>query len=211
MPRFLLLDCDNTLYPESLGVEAIVSGRMREFAKSWTGIPDAELDARRAEGFRKWGTTLSWLMHEMGFDDAEGYFARVHTGDELEALAPDPELAELLAALPMHKAILTNAPAEHARRVAGRLGVEGAFEAFYDIRFSRFRGKPHKEAFERALAALGARAEEAIFVDDQPVAVRAFMALGGEAWLVDETGRHEGKGLKSVASIKELLRRLAAA
>lgn len=201
MIAHLLFDLDNTLYPASSGFERRTVDLMIRFAAEHIGASIPRTMALREDGFKKYGTTLEWLRQEYGPVDVEAYYSRVHPAGEEAALSPDPLLREILSADPLPKSIFTNSPREHADRVLRRLGIDDLFQAIYDIRFFGLRGKPAPEAYEKVLDRLRLGPESVAFFDDSPRAVRAFHAMGGAAFLVDEAGEHAGAGLPSLPSI----------
>jgi putative hydrolase of the HAD superfamily len=204
MPSLILFDLDNTLYPESSGMDHDITRRMIEYVASYLGMGVDEAREFRREHAHKYGTTLEWLTREHGFKDTEAYFAAVHPEGEEYCIAPDPGLGPLLDSMDCRKAVLTNSPAEHAHRVLAKLGAADRFEAVYDIRFNGLRGKPHAEAYLRACELSGAKVSETVFVDDLPKYVRSFLELGGNAVLVDEYGRHGAEDLPRVRSLADL-------
>ena len=204
MLGLILLDLDNTLYPESRGMDRDIVKRMNEFVAGYLGISLAAAYELRRERARNYSTTLEWLTVEQGFADPETFFAAVHPEGEEYCLERDPELARALDAIDLPKAILTNSPSEHARRVLRKLGVADRFSSIFDIRFNSLRGKPWPEAYHRACESSGVAVEETLFVDDMPKYVRGFMEVGGRALLIDEAGRFAEAGLPRVSSILEL-------
>jgi putative hydrolase of the HAD superfamily len=204
MLRLALLDLDDTLYHRSLGMGDEIVRRMNDYVARYLGLSREEtVELRRKEAV-KYGTTLEWLRTEKGFSDVEAYFAAVHPEGEEHLLAEDPELARALDAIGLRKAVLTNSPSEHARRVLAKLGVADRFEAIFDIRFNELRGKPWPEAYRRSCAASGVGIEETLFVDDLPKYVRSFLELGGRAFLLDESGRFAAEDLPRIESLSEL-------
>jgi putative hydrolase of the HAD superfamily len=204
MLRLVLLDLDNTLYPESLGMDRDIVKRMNAYVADFFGVSAHRALELRREHARKYGTTLEWLMAEHDFTDTEAYFAAVHPDGEEYCLEKDPELARALDAVNLPKAVLTNSPSEHAERVLRKLGVADRFEAIYDIRFNALQGKPHAEAYRRACEASGVAVEDVLFVDDMPKYVRGFLDLGGRVLLVDEADRFVGENLPRIRSLVEL-------
>jgi putative hydrolase of the HAD superfamily len=204
MLRLILLDLDNTLYPESLGMDRDIDKRMNEFVALYLDLPYKQAFELRRERAKKYGTTLEWLTVEHGFADPEVFFAAVHPEGEEYCIEKDPELARVLDAVELPKAVLTNSPSEHARRVLAKLGVADRIGAIYDIRFNSLRGKPHADAYRRACEASGVAVDEVLFVDDMPKYVRGFVELGGRGLLIDEAGRFSGEGLPRIRSISEL-------
>ena len=210
MLRLILLDLDNTLYPESSGMDHDIVTRMNAYVARLMGISTHQALTLRREHARKYGTTLEWLVAEHGFTDSEDFFAAVHPEGEEYCIASDPGLARALDAVQLPKAVLTNSPSEHAHRVLRKLGVADRFTAVYDIRFNALRGKPHADAYRRACDASGVTVEEVLFVDDMPKYVRGFLDLGGRALLIDESGRFKDEGLPSIRSLTELPAHVAA-
>ena len=75
--------------------------------------------------------------------------------------------------------IFTNAISEHAERVLAFYGIRDLFERVFDLRFNGYRGKPDPEAYRRVLAAVDRSRPEVLFVDDYPVYLEPFRAMGG--------------------------------
>ena len=160
MPRALfahvetwVFDLDNTLYPPEARLFDQIEARMTAYVMTALEI-DAERASRlRDHYWRTHGTTLAGLMAEHALDP-EPYLADVHDID-LSAMAPAPELAAALAALPGRKVVYTNGSREHARRVTAALGIGSAFDALYGFEDAGFVPKPQAEAFARVFAADG--------------------------------------------------------
>lgn len=205
MVRALLFDLDNTIYPESTGMERDIIARMTEYIAAFLGVDAAQATVMRRERIRHYGTTLEWLVAEHGLVDVDEYFAAVHPEGEEYCLASDPELALFLDSVALPKAIFTNAPREHAWRVLDKLGVADCFSAVYDIRFCGFQGKPHRGSYERVLADFGYPASEVFFVDDLRQCVRGFYDMGGYAALIDEAGRYADWPLPRITRLDELV------
>ena len=210
MLGLVLFDLDNTLYPQSSGMDRDITRRMLEFVARYLGMGFEEAKALRHERARHYGTTLECIMAEKGFTDIESYFAAVHPEGEEYCIAFDPELGPLLDSIPAKKAVLTNSPMEHAERVLAKLGVRGRFDAVYDIRSSGMRGKPRAEAYLRPCELMGSAVTDTVFVDDLPKYAAGFAARGGRAILVDEAGRHEDSPYPRVRTLSELPALLAA-
>ena len=155
---------------------------------------------------QQYGTCLEWLMGEKGFTGVEDYLAAVHPPDEADSLVPDGELRAFLSGLPLPKAILTNAPREHADLVLGKLELGDIFTHIFDIRQSGFLGKPRREVYDNALRVLGLSAREVLFIDDHPRYLQGFIALGGNGLLFDENDIHKNDALPRIRELKELTR-----
>lgn len=205
MIKYLLFDLDNTLYSCRYGLENNVRRRMQEFTGAYLGLSPEEAWRQRLEYRYQYGTNLEWLMGEKGFTDVEAYIAAVHPKDEADALRPDPELRSFLESLPVPRAILTNSPREHVDLILNKLDIQaGLFTHIFEVRQFGFKGKPHPDVFNRVLQTLGMRAEDVLFIDDSPVYVEGFIALGGKALLLDEKDAHGDFPHQRIRYLREL-------
>jgi len=206
MITHLLFDLDNTLYSARYDLEKKVSIRINNFLKNVLRIPRLEVESIRLDLIQKtgYGTTLEWLMAEKGFTDIETYFMAICPKNEAESLPPDPELGAFLASISLPKAVLTNSPREHADRILDKLGIKMHFHHIFDIRFNKFKGKPHRDAFLRTLEAMDAEPETTLFIDDIPKFVESYLALGGKALLLDEFNKYSELRFERIRNIREI-------
>jgi len=151
MITHLLFDLDNVLYSSRYGLENRVSERINDYLVEVLGMSRGEVGLVRKDVYKKYGTTIEWLIAEKGFTDLEPYFAAINPENEAESLPADPELGIFLSSISLPKAILTNSCAEHADRILNKLGIKKHFSHIFDIRFNNFKGKPRPEVFLRAL------------------------------------------------------------
>jgi putative hydrolase of the HAD superfamily len=205
MLKYLLFDLDNTLYSCRYGLERNVSRRIKAFTANFLHTTPEEAWRQRHEVINRYGTCLEWLISEKGLSDVEAYFAAVHPPGEVDTLLPDPALRDFLAGIPLPKAILTNSPREHADTVLEKLGLCGIFTHVFEIRQSGYKGKPHRDYFERALHILNVGMDEVLFIDDYPNYVQGFIDLGGKALLYDEEDAHKDSPLPRIHNLNELV------
>jgi putative hydrolase of the HAD superfamily len=201
--KHLLFDLDNTLYPESTGLEDFVFHRMVEFSAGILGMDYDRVRAERMAMKAKYGTTLEWLMGEYGFDDERGFYADVHPEEELQFLRRDPALRPMLEPLAFARDVFTNGPGEHAELVLGFLGVRDLFGNVFDIRFHGLRGKPRRSAYERVFGAIAADPSECVLFDDNVHCVEAMVGSGGTGVLVDELLTRAPPGMERIRSIHD--------
>jgi len=208
MLKYLLFDLDNTLYSSRFGLEDKVRQRIREFAAGFLGITPEAVWSQRMALMHKYGTCLEWLMAEKGFTDVEGYLAAVHPPDEADSLPSDGELRAFLSGISLPKAILTNSPREHADLILSKLGLGDIFTHVFDVRQCGFLGKPRREVYENALRVMRVAASEVLFIDDSPLYVDGFIAMGGNGVLFDENDVHKNYASRKIRDIKEITRYL---
>ncbi|HUX21753.1 MAG TPA: HAD-IA family hydrolase [Spirochaetia bacterium] len=213
MISYILFDLDNTLYPESSPLGRELSRRINKYAADFIGVSEEEaLRLRRAET-KQYGTTMRWLAQQYGLTDLNHYIESVHPLNVGDFIQKDEELKLFLHGLTLPMSVLTNSPASHARRVLEYLEIEDCFERVFDLNYSSFRGKPHRETYESVLAAIDRSPAEAMFVDDVPSYLLGYREIGGVAVLVDETGTKimDDPEVLRVRKVTEIARLLDAA
>ncbi|MCL2192917.1 MAG: HAD-IA family hydrolase [Treponema sp.] len=206
MLKYLIFDLDNTLYSARYGLEDNVEQRLKKFTADFLGVSGAEAWRERKAAKGKYGTCLEWLMAEKGFTDIEAYLAAAHPEGEADALPRDDDLREFLSGIKMPKAILTNAPKEHADLILDKLGIPDLFTHIFDIRINNFVGKPRRDVFENALNTLGVQAFEVLFIDDVPSYAEGFADIGGKALLFDEDNVHKKCCVPKIRDLREIIR-----
>ncbi|HBY95440.1 MAG: pyrimidine 5'-nucleotidase [Ardenticatenaceae bacterium] len=188
MIQHILFDLDNTLYPPSTGLMAAVDRRIARYFARELGLRLPEAEQLRADYCWQYSSCTTGVLRGARLD-LDAFLTDVHAIPvEHHLLAPNPALAAMLKQLQLVKWIFTNAPAEYARRVLDALGVMGHFRGIFDIRFLGFVGKPEPAAYERVLAAIGARGEECAMVEDSVANLAPAAALGMTTVLVTAGG-----------------------
>jgi putative hydrolase of the HAD superfamily len=174
----LFFDLDDTLYPPTTGLWEAIGGRISLYMTERMGFPPEQVASIREKYFREFGTTLRGLQanHNVDMDD---YLAFVHDVPLERYIHPDPDVRAAIAGIKARKFILTNADANHARRVLEAAGLQGLFEGIIDVHSMAPFCKPMPEAFELALKAAGnPERTTCILLDDQPRITRAARSLG---------------------------------
>ena len=140
-----IFDLDNTLYPPSARLFDQIEVKMTEWVARVLSVDHAEANRVRADYWQRYGTTLAGLMREHDVDPGP-YMDEVHD-ISLDHLAPDPELAKAINALPGRQIVYTNGCEPYARRVLAARGLEHCFESVYGVEHAGFLPKPEREAF----------------------------------------------------------------
>jgi putative hydrolase of the HAD superfamily len=174
----VFFDLDDTLYPASSGLWEAIKRRMSRYMHERLGIPEDEIPDLRQKLFLQYGTTLRGLEATYPID-TQDYLAYVHDLRLADYLNPDPSLRTVLQALSVHKLVLTNADAAHARRVLAALEVTDCFEAVVDINAMAPYCKPQPEALALALKKAGeSDPHRCVLIDDLPRTTRAARQFG---------------------------------
>jgi pyrimidine 5'-nucleotidase len=198
--RCLLIDLDDTLYPHDSGAWEMVRIRIDQFLIEEMHFPREEVTELRSRLFREYGTTLRGLQieHEV---DMDYYLHYVHDVPIETILFPDPDLDQMLQALPQRKVIFTNASAAHAQRVISLLGIKAHFDHIVDIQVIYPYCKPEVEAFHKALAAIEEDPLNCLLVDDNPNNLSTARSLGMGTVSV---GLHHHDSSPHIPNIKSL-------
>ncbi len=210
LPRRALFDLDDTMYPKSAGVMDIVSQRIDAYMALRLGLDGDTIKRLRPRYWKQYGTTMRGLHLEFGINPND-YLSYVHDFSVVEWLAPNEDLRRALDVLPWHKAVFTNAPAEHAREVLRVLGIEACFDHIFDIRSTGYIGKPDPSAYSCVLSELEAAAEECITFDDSPANLRTAGQLGMITVLVGPAERPNGIDfhIRSIEKVSDVADELA--
>ncbi|TLM62820.1 MAG: pyrimidine 5'-nucleotidase [Deltaproteobacteria bacterium] len=179
----LLFDLDNTLYPPERELFNLIDVRINRFMVEQVGIPADAVDSLRRAYWAAYGVTLQGLIRHYDVDP-EAYLHYVHDVDVTTRLAPDPELRDMLAALPQRKAVFTNGSTCHADRVMNALGITDQFETVFDIRVAGYRPKPYPEPYRAVLAALDTTPQRCAMIEDSRDNLRTAKQLGMTTILV---------------------------
>ncbi len=198
--RCLLIDLDDTLYPQDNGLWQLIRDRIHQFMLEQFPFSHDEVEQLRHRLWRQYGTTLRGLVTEYDID-SDAYLEFVHDIPLENYLGPDPELNQMLQDLPQRKVIFTNASAPHASRVMDVLGVSEQFDQIIDILAISPYCKPQPEAFHKALALINEQPQYCLLVDDSPVNLEAAQALGIATVSI---GHHHHDGSPHIESIKQL-------
>ncbi|HYF63402.1 MAG TPA: pyrimidine 5'-nucleotidase [Herpetosiphonaceae bacterium] len=186
--RIALYDLDNTLYPHTVGLMDLINERINLFVQERLQMDPAAAMALRHQYFQAYGTTLAGLQKHHSLVETEDYLNFVHD-IALDLLTADSgELGAALGALPLEKIIFTNSPREHALRVLTRMGLHDHFSRIFDIRAFEFAAKPHPNAYQVALLALGASGEECVLFEDTPANLAPAKAVGMTTVLIAPEG-----------------------
>jgi putative hydrolase of the HAD superfamily len=171
-----IFDLDNTLYPASSNLFALIDVRMRAYIARLLGCEEEHAHGVQKRYFLDHGTTLSGLMRHHDTDPHD-FLDFVHDID-LGALSMDDALVRHIAALPGRKLVFTNGDVEYARRVLNRLGLADAFDLIHDIHAMHYRPKPDPAGYAMLRDVHGIDPHRAIFFEDMARNLTPAKAMG---------------------------------
>ncbi len=159
-----IFDLDNTLYRTTPEMLAQIDDLMSSFISNLLHVDHVRAREIQKGYFRTHGLTLRGLMLEHDLDP-EIYIEHLSQLD-LSAIAPNPELADILADLPGRKIIYTNAFTAHTEEVMDRIGIADRFDAVFDIGHADYVPKPAIESYRRLCEKHGVNPSRAVMVED---------------------------------------------
>lgn len=175
--KYLIFDLDNTLYSAEIGFFTLIDKRINLYMKQKLHIPEDEIEAKRINYFKKYGTTLKGLQLfcEIAPDD---YLEFVHDVNLEHYLAPDYRLKEILYNIDYPKVVCSNSNLSYAKRVLQLLDIYECFSEVIDIKRLEYIPKPYQEAYYLMLRIISQTAENCIFIDDMKRNVKVAGRLG---------------------------------
>ena len=159
-----IFDLDNTLYPASCDLFALIDQRMNLYLRQMFNVDAEAAHKIQKQYFWEHGTTLSGLMTQHG-TDPHHFLDFVHD-IEMDRVSENPALRTAISNLPGRKIIFTNGDVPYAERVLGALGLGGCFEALHDIHAMDYQPKPDPSAYAGLCKAWGLTATTSLFAED---------------------------------------------
>ncbi len=179
-----LFDLDDTLYPPSSGLMALIRDRITDYIVNISGMEREE--ARRVQ--RSWyeahGASLPGLLER--YEAQPSHFLDYVHDLSLDVIAENLALDAALAALPGRRFVFTNGSLGHAERVLGKLGVLDRFEGIFHIESARLVPKPAPATYDRMIEAFGIAPQATCFFEDSAKNLEQARILGMTTVLVGE-------------------------
>jgi putative hydrolase of the HAD superfamily len=178
-----IFDLDNTLYPASCNLFALIDERMGAYIERLVGCDSIQARAIQKRYFRDHGTTLSGLMALHG-TDPKHFLNDVHD-IALDRVVHDARLVEAIARLPGRKLVFTNGDVDYAQRVLDRLGLGASFEAIHDIHAMDYVPKPAPASYAAMCARWEIDPARALFAEDMARNLQPAKELGMTTLWID--------------------------
>lgn len=186
-----IFDLDNSLYPASTDLFALIDVRMGEYIQRLLDVGPEEARRVQKSYFHEHGTTLAGLMAAHGVDPHE-FLDYVHDID-LARIVADPVVIAAVERLPGRKFVFTNGDAVYASRVLDRLGLGNAFDGLHDIHAMDYVPKPDPRSYAAMCAEHAIAPSRALFVEDMARNLAPAKELGMTTVWIDngsERGDH---------------------
>ncbi len=193
-----LFDLDNTLHDASKAVFGRLNRSMTDYIVQHLGLARDDADRLRMHYWRRYGATLLGLEKHHGIRAAH-FLAQTHTLPGLEAQLHIPPVDRAaLRSLPGRKFLLTNAPADYAKRVLTALDLASCFEGVISIEgmrvFGDLRPKPDARMMRVVLARHRLPAHRCVLVEDTVANLKSARSLGLRTVWMQHYLRHNPHG-----------------
>lgn len=188
-----IFDLDNSLYPASCDLFALIDIRMTDYVARLTGTAPDEARRIQKSYFHDHGTTLAGLMREHDVDPRH-FLDFVHDID-MARITADPDLLAALDRLPGRKFVFTNGDEAYAGRVLDKLGLGNAFDGMHDIHAMDYVPKPNLSVYQQICARHGIDPCRALFADDMARNLAPAKSLGMVTVWVDNGSEHGSHGV----------------
>ena len=191
-----LFDLDNTVHNASRHVFGALNVAMTDYIVRHLGVDDETANRLRQRYWQHYGATLLGLVRHHGVD-VDHFLAETHALPGLEALVHSHahDLAALRR-LPGRKILLTNAPADYARRVLRALGLARLFERVIGFEamcmFGQYRPKPDARMLRWVAAKHRLPLARCVLVEDTLVHQKAARSVGMQTVWMQRWARRGG-------------------
>lgn len=179
-----LFDLDETLYPPSSGLMALIRDRITDYIVRLSGMEREEAQRVQRSWYEAHGASLPGLLERYAAEPSD-FLAYVHDLS-LDVIAENPALDAALAALPGRRFVFTNGSLGHAERVLAKLGVAGRFEGIFHIESASLLPKPAPATYDRMIEAFGIAPPATCFFEDSAKNLVQAHILGMTTVLVGE-------------------------
>ena len=178
----LLIDLDNTVYPEDSNIFIQIDLKMKSFIAEYLNVSLDEAFKIQKKYFINNGTTLRGLMlyHNV---QPEKFLNYVHDID-LTNIKKNKELAHELKKYNGKKIIFTNGSDQHAKKVLSQIGLNNTIDNIFDIIKADYIPKPEILTYQKVINEYHLDPRNTIMIDDLPNNLRTAKELGMKTALI---------------------------
>ena len=180
----LLIDLDNTVYPENSNIFSLIDIRMKSFISKNLNVSLEKSYEIQKKYFMENGTTLKGLMlyHNI---KPEPFLNYVHDID-LSSIQNNPKLIAILKEYKGKKIIFTNGSQDHAIKVLQKVGIKQYINDIFDIIDAEYIPKPDIRTYKKVLKKFNLIPEKTIMIDDLPSNLKTAKELGINTVLINQ-------------------------
>ena len=178
----LLIDLDNTVYPEDSNIFKQIDLKMKSFISENLKVNLNEAYDIQKKYFINHGTTLRGLMlyHNI---QPELFLDYVHDID-LSNIKKNNLLNSQLKNYKGKKIIFTNGSYNHATNVLKKIGLDKNIDHIYDIKEANYIPKPDISSYQKVIKKFSLNPFHTIMIDDLPNNLKTAKELGMKTILI---------------------------
>ncbi|MAK09271.1 MAG: pyrimidine 5'-nucleotidase [Rhodobacteraceae bacterium] len=178
----LLIDLDNTVYPENTNIFKQIDFKMKSFISKNLKVTLDEAYTIQKKYFINNGTTLRGLMiyHDI---QPELFLNYVHDID-LSNIKNNNLLNKLLKNYKGKKIIFTNGSYNHANNVLKKIGLSKNIDHIFDIIEAAYIPKPDIRTYQKVIKKYSLQPLTTIMIDDLPNNLKTAKDLGMKTVLI---------------------------
>jgi putative hydrolase of the HAD superfamily len=185
----LLIDLDNTVYPEDSNIFSLIDIRMKSFISKNLNVSLEKSYEIQKKYFMENGTTLKGLMLHHNIKP-EPFLNYVHDID-LSSIQNNPKLIAVLKEYKGKKIIFTNGSQDHAIKVLERVGINQYINDIFDIIDAKYIPKPEIITYKKVLKKFNLIPKKTIMIDDLPSNLKTAKECGINTVLINQ--KHDRK------------------
>ena len=178
----LLIDLDNTVYPESSEIFSQIDKKMKEFISKNLSVNIEEAFIIQKKYFKEEGTTLRGLMLHHNIKPAP-FLKYVHDIN-LASINKNLELKKFLKNYSGKKIIFTNGTKEHAVNVLSKVSILESIDSIFDIVNANYIPKPNSISYEKVITKYSLKPKNTVMFDDIPVNLKTANKIGIKTVLI---------------------------
>lgn len=178
----LLIDLDNTVYPEDSNIFAQIDLKMKSFIAKNLNVSLDEAFKIQKKYFVNNGTTLRGLMLYHNIQPEE-FLNYVHEID-LTSIKKNEELNDELKKYNGKKIIFTNGSDKHAKKVLKKIGLDKTIDHIFDIIKADYIPKPDISTYQKVIKEYSLDPDKTIMIDDLPNNLKTAKELGIKTVLI---------------------------
>lgn len=178
----LLIDLDNTVYPEDSNIFAQIDLKMKSFISKNLNVSLDEAFKIQKKYFVNNGTTLRGLMLYHNIQPEE-FLNYVHEID-LTSIKKNEELNDELKKYNGKKIIFTNGSDKHAKKVLKKIGLDKTIDHIFDIIKADYIPKPDISTYQKVIKEYSLDPDKTIMIDDLPNNLKTAKELGIKTVLI---------------------------
>ena len=178
----LLIDLDNTVYPEDSNIFAQIDLKMKSFIAKNLNVSLDEAFKIQKKYFVNNGTTLRGLMLYHNIQPEE-FLNYVHEID-LTSIKKNEELGDELKKYNGKKIIFTNGSDKHAKKVLKKIGLDKTIDHIFDIIKADYIPKPDISTYQKVIKEYSLDPDKTIMIDDLPNNLKTAKELGIKTVLI---------------------------